>query len=347
MRAAVLYGPNDLRVKEVAEPSAPGPGEVTIAVHRCGLCGTDLHEFLHGGPMTPLTAAHPWSGHSGPTVIGHEFVGTVSRAGSGTALTEGDRVVAGAGQWCGHCAPCRAGRTNLCEHYFTYGLSTHGGMAAFVTVPEAMCVTVPGNCPDDSAVLAQPVAIAMHALDRAAPPAGSEVLVVGAGAIGALLVAAAADAGLAVHVVDLDTERLEAAKQLGATATGPIENDGQAAPFSGISTVFETSGSAAGLGLALTATAPGGRVVAVGLPARPVEFDSRKAVVSEVDMITSSAHVCRRDLPAAVGLLSRRALHEVIVAQVIKLDRIVGDGFNRMASGAVKGKTVVDVLAAS
>ncbi len=351
MKAAVLYGPGDLRVEEVAEPPAPGPGEVTIAVHRCGLCGTDLHEFSHGGPMTPLTAAHPWSGHAGPTVIGHEFLGTVSQAGTGTSLSEGDRVVAGAGQWCGRCAPCRAGRTNLCEHYFTYGLSTHGGMARHVTVPEAMCVAVPDTCGDDNAVLAQPVAIAMHALDRAAPPAGSEILVVGAGAVGALLIAAAADAGLAVHVVDLDAGRLDAASRLGATATGLIETGsagtgGRTSPFRGIGTVFETSGSAAGLGLALTAAGPGGRIVAVGLPARPVEFDSRTAVVSEVDVITSSAHVCQRDLPAAVGLLSRKVLHEVIVAQVIALDRIVSDGLSRMAAGAVRGKTVVDVRAA-
>jgi len=198
---------------------------------------------------------------------------------------------------------------------------------------------------DGNAVLAQPVAIAMHALDRAAPPAGSAVLVVGAGAVGALLVAAAADAGLAVHVVDLDAGRLDAARRLGATATGLIEPAVGTSPFRGISAVFETSGSAAGLGLALTAAAPGGRIVAVGLPARPFEFDSRTAVVSEVDVITSSAHVCQRDLPAAVGLLSRRRLDEVIVAQVIGLDRIVSDGLARMASGAVRGKTVVDVLA--
>jgi 2-desacetyl-2-hydroxyethyl bacteriochlorophyllide A dehydrogenase len=347
MRAAVLHGPEDLRVEEVAKPAAPGHGELTIAVHRCGLCGTDLHEYSHGGPMTPLTSAHPWSGHAGPTIIGHEFMGTVSRAGTGTGLTEGSRIVAGAGQWCGQCASCRAGRTNLCEHYFTYGLSTNGGMAGYVTVPEAMCVAVPDGCSDDNAVLAQPVAIAMHALDRAAPPAGSEILVVGAGAVGALLVAAAADAGLDVHVVDLDAERLSAAEQLGATVTGLIEPGEQVSPFRGIGTVFETSGSSAGLGLALTAAARGGRIVAVGLPARPVEFDSRQAVVSEIDVITSSAHVCRRDLPAAVSLLSRRALHEVIVAQVIGLDGIVSDGLSRMASGAVKGKTVVDVLAAA
>src|SRR5437879_1074055 len=138
MKAAVLHGPEDLRIEDVPEPVDPGPGEVTIAVHRCGVCGTDAHEYRHGGPMTPLAKPHPWSSHVGPTVIGHEFMGTVARAGPAAGFGEGTRVVAGAGRWCGQCPACHAGRTNLCHRYFTYGLSTHGGMAQYVTVPAAM-----------------------------------------------------------------------------------------------------------------------------------------------------------------------------------------------------------------
>ncbi|TNC21817.1 zinc-dependent alcohol dehydrogenase [Amycolatopsis alkalitolerans] len=335
MKAAVLYGAGDLRVEDAAGPREPGDGELTIAVHRCGLCGTDAHEYAHGGPMTPLRAPHPWSGHGGPTIIGHEFMGTVCRAGGG--FSEGDRVVAGAGQWCGECSACRAGRTNLCRRYFTYGLSTHGGMAEYVTVPAEMCVAVPGGCPDGNAVLAQPVAIAMHALDRAQAPDRSEVLVLGAGGIGALLVAAAADRGLAVHVADLDPERLAAARRLGAATAELVGRDADTLSGNGFRTVFETSGSTSGLRLATRATAPGGRVVAVGLPGRPVEFDVRAAVVSEVDVITSSAHACRRDLPMAVDLLARRDLREEIVTRVLPLENI----HNGLTAA---GKTVIDIL---
>jgi len=345
MKAAVLHGPGDLRVEDVPRPAAPGPGEVTIAVHRCGVCGTDAHEYAHGGPMTPLTKPHPWSGHVGPTTIGHEFMGTVAEAGPGAGFAEGDRVVAGAGQWCGECAACRAGRTNLCHRYFTYGLSTHGGMAEFVTVPAAMCVAVPEGCRDEDAVLAQPVSIAMHALNRsqATESADGDILVIGAGGIGALLVAAAADRGLKVHVVDLDADRLAAATRLGAAETKLVTPGGEN-PYSGMPVVFETSGSTSGLRTALTSTAPGGRVVGVGLPSRPVEIDSRQAVVSEIDIVTSSAHVCRHDLPMAVDLLARRPLSGEIVAQVLPLSRIADDGLAPLASGAAQGKTVIEIL---
>jgi (R,R)-butanediol dehydrogenase/meso-butanediol dehydrogenase/diacetyl reductase len=337
MRAAVLHGPGDLRVEDVPDPAEPRPGEVMIAVRRCGLCGTDAHEYAHGGPMTPLTAPHPWSGHRGPTIIGHEFTGVVHRSRSD--LAEGTRVVAGAGRWCGSCPACLAGRTNLCARYYTYGLNTHGGMAEYVTVPAGMCVPVPDECADDDAVLAQPVAIAMHALDRAEIPSSGDVLVIGAGGIGALLVAAAADRGHAVTALDLDGDRLAAATRLGASATGLVEPSATEAPVMDVPTVFETSGSTSGLRLALSAAARGGRIVAVSLPARSVDFDVRRAVVSEVDIVTSCAHVCRRDLPAAVGLLSRRSLHEEIVARVLPLSR-VADG---LVPGAHNGKTVIDV----
>ncbi|GAB3569392.1 2,3-butanediol dehydrogenase [Amycolatopsis endophytica] len=336
MKAAVLHGPGDLRVEEVPDPPVPRPDEVTIAVHRCGLCGTDAHEYAHGGPMTPLRERHPWSGHLGPTIIGHEFMGTVTRAGTAAGFAEGARIVAGAGHWCGDCPPCRAGRTNLCRRYHTYGLSTHGGMAEFVTVPAAMCAGVPDGCTDDNAALAQPVSIAMHALDRGQVPEDSEILVIGAGGVGALLVAAAADRGLTVHVADLDPVRLAAARRLGAATTQQVDGQTGATAFRGLATVFETSGAAAGLRMALDATAPGGRIVAVGLPGGTAEFDLRAAVVSEKDIRTSSAHVCRRDLPAAVDLLSRLDLATEIVARVLPLDRI-HDG---LAGG---GKTLIDI----
>jgi (R,R)-butanediol dehydrogenase/meso-butanediol dehydrogenase/diacetyl reductase len=342
VKAAVLHGARDLRVLDMPDPASPGPGEVTIGVTRCGICGTDAHEYASGGPMTPLREAHPWSGHAGPTIIGHEFTGVIVQAGQGTGeLIPGVRVVAGAGRWCGECDPCVAGRTNLCARYYTYGLSTHGGMAEFVTVPVAMCVAVPDACSDARAVLAQPVAIALHAIDRADPPPGSEVLVLGAGGIGALIVAAAAECGLRVLVADLDPARLDAAVALGAEATHLIDPAEPVLPFRGLATVIEASGSGGGLGLALSATRPGGRVVGVGLPGRPVEFDLRQAVVAEIDLVTSSAHVCRRDLPRAVKLLTGRPVDEVVVDRVVTLSELVPQGLEPMAAGQARGKVVV------
>jgi (R,R)-butanediol dehydrogenase/meso-butanediol dehydrogenase/diacetyl reductase len=346
MRAALLYGPRDLRIEDASQPRDPLDQEITIAVRLCGVCGTDAHEYAHGGPMTPLRTPHPSSGHVGPMIVGHEFMGRVVAAGGDSGFAIGQRVVAGAGQWCGQCEACRADRTNLCERYYTFGLNTHGGMAEFVTVPAQMCVAVPDECADADAVLTQPVAIAMHALDRSGLRPGDEALVIGAGGIGALLIAAAADLGVRVNVVDLDQDRLDVAARLGAAATALSEPPGASlgeVAFGGMVTVFETSGSTSGLASALAASARGGRIVGVGLPMRPVEFDIRAAVVAEIDVITSSAHCCGRDLPAAVDLLTRRPLEKEIVGRVVALERLVPDVMEPLVGGGATGKSVIQI----
>ena len=98
----------------------------------------------------------------------NEFVGTVEAVGSAVAdLRVGDRVVPGAGMWCGECSWCRSGRTNLCSLYYTIGLNAHGGLAERVNVPAVMCRLVPDACGDDAASMAQPLAVALHAVNRA------------------------------------------------------------------------------------------------------------------------------------------------------------------------------------
>src|SRR5689334_21387504 len=102
MRAGVLYNPGDLRVEERPEPE-PGPGEVVVDVSFNGLCGTDATEFTKGPMMVPLQVPHSGSGHVGPTVLGHEFVGRVVSAAPGSEEWVGRRVASGAGVSCGRC----------------------------------------------------------------------------------------------------------------------------------------------------------------------------------------------------------------------------------------------------
>ena len=128
MRAGVLYAQHDLRVEERPDP-IPGPGDVVIEVSYNGLCGTDATEYGKASIMVPLEVVHPGSGHVGPTILGHEFIGTVVGAASDAMSWIGKRVACGAGVSCGECAWCRRGRTNLCEQYYTIGLSTDGGLA--------------------------------------------------------------------------------------------------------------------------------------------------------------------------------------------------------------------------
>src|SRR2546421_9856616 len=156
MKAAVYHGPLDVRVEEVPEPGPLRPDDVLLAPLVGSLCGTDVTEFVAGPKMIPLHEAHAVSEHRGPVILGHEFVGVVRAVGSAvTGLRVGQRVVPGAGMWCGTCPPCLAGRTNICEHYVLYGIHTHGGLAGRVKVPARMCVTVPEDCGDEAAALAQ------------------------------------------------------------------------------------------------------------------------------------------------------------------------------------------------
>lgn len=345
MRAAVLHGREDVRIQTVPDAPAPDVGEVRLDVIACALCGTDVHEYLHAPVFAPLQVRHHVTGHKGPMIPGHEFLGVVSDVGEGVeGLRVGSRVVAGAGDWCGSCPACRAGRTNLCERYSTYGLHRNGGMAEQVTVPAQMCVEVPEELSDEDAVLAQPIAVAMHAVRRSGAVTGDRVAVVGAGAIGSLVIACLADAGIAPTVFDIDESRLATARELGAAEAVLLSAGGSGpstdAPFE---IAFDTTGAPDALNDCIALVGRGGRAVAVGLPAGEVAIDSHDAVVREVDIVTSSAHVCRDDLPAALSLLGRRTLSNTIVDRTIDLEDLVDSGLRPLAARQVPGKVVVRI----
>ncbi|HVT66738.1 MAG TPA: alcohol dehydrogenase catalytic domain-containing protein, partial [Trebonia sp.] len=177
MRAAMFYDRRDIRIEEVPPPVLRADTDVLVEVLACGICGTDASEWAHGPLFAPLAARHPASGHQGPTVLGHELLGRVAAVGPAVSgLRPGDRVVSGGGVWCGECRWCRAGRYNLCAQWWVIGLDAHGALAEQVVVPAKILVPVPRDLPDRAAVLAQPLAVASHAVNRAAISAGSRVL---------------------------------------------------------------------------------------------------------------------------------------------------------------------------
>jgi len=166
MKAAVYYGPGDVRIEDVREPEPPGPAEVVIQVKMGSLCGTDASQYK-AATMVPLDGPHRVSGHSGPVILGHEVVGVVVARGSEvTHLEIGQRVVPGAGWWCGECPRCKEGRINICENYYLYGIHANGGLAEFARFPAQMSMPVPPECSDEAAAMAQPCAVALHALAR-------------------------------------------------------------------------------------------------------------------------------------------------------------------------------------
>jgi (R,R)-butanediol dehydrogenase/meso-butanediol dehydrogenase/diacetyl reductase len=346
VRAAVFRAPGDVRIESVPEPPAPGPGELLIRVSKAALCGTDSAEWDHG----PLLARPP-------VVLGHEFTGQVVAAGADvTAFGAGTRVVSGAGISCGTCDWCAAGRTNLCASYQTLGLHRDGGLAEYVLSPASICRAVPDSLDDTGAAMAQPLAVALHAARRGRVAPGRSCVVIGAGGIGAFIVAAAASLGAAPLVaVDVAGGRLETAAMLGAThtvlaGTGNAEgNDAVRAVLAavgpeGAHVVIEASGAPASPAAALEMVRRGGDVVIAGLQAHPFGIDLFSVATREVDLHGTLAHVCGEDLSEAVSVLAGTSLARTVLGDVIPLGDLVGGGLRPLAERKAQGKIVVDVL---
>lgn len=345
MRAAVLYAPLDLRLEERAEPT-PGDDDVIVEVSYNGLCGTDATEYTKGPMMVPLTRAHPGSGHLGPTILGHEFIGEVVATGGSAAGWMGRRVASGAGVSCGECAWCRRGRTNLCASYYTLGLSTHGGLADRVAVPARTLRAIPDDCPDIEAALAQPLAVGLHGVQRSGVRPGDHVVVLGAGAIGSFILAGLSGHDGPVTALDIDADRLAVARRLGATKTVVIGPDAPPAELrdlvpEGADVVIESSGVPGSAARACALAARGGTVLLVGLTKAAQPLELADLVLREVNIRTTVAHVCDTDLPAALELLTRWPLSPVLVERVVALDRVVEDGFAALAAGTTHGKLLV------
>ncbi|MGI8334511.1 zinc-dependent alcohol dehydrogenase [Actinomadura scrupuli] len=348
MRAARYHGPRDVRIESGPVP-APGASEVLVRVLRSGICGTDASEYDHGPMMVPLRSRHPGSGHRGPIILGHEFAGLVVESGPGAEGLLGKRVATGAGVSCGECRWCRKGRTNLCAGYWTLGLSADGGMAQYAVVPASTCVLVPDDCGDDSAGLAQPLAVGLHAARRAGVEEGDTVVLVGAGAIGSFALC-----GLTGHrpgriiALDVDPERLAMAGRLGATEThdvgglDPVPLVRELTGGAGADVVVEATGADGSAQRAVRMAARGGRVLLVGLPHGPQPIELAEATLREVDVSTTVAHVCGEDMPEALDLLTDGSLAELVLERVIGLDDLVPEGLDALLQRRLRGKVLVD-----
>lgn len=350
MRAGVLYGPGDLRVEECPLPSL-GTDDVLVRVSHNGLCGTDATEFSKGPLMVPLHEPHPNSGHVGPTILGHEFIGTVVDAGDGARGRIGERIACGAGVSCGTCTWCRAGRTNLCATYYTLGLSTHGGLAEFAAAPSAICTAIPDGLTDVDAALAQPFAVGLHAVDRARLRGGERVVVLGCGAIGSFIIAALATHDGDVVAVDIDADRLAVATKLGATSTVLLERDSSDAQaleqIGHAECVFETSGIRGSAQRAITLASRGGAVVLVSLTKAAEQLALTDLVLREITIETTVAHVCDRNLGQALTALAARPLADILPVHVVGLDDVVDLGLDRIVTGRAQGKILVGIGAQS
>jgi L-idonate 5-dehydrogenase len=286
MRAVVVHGAGDVRVDERPRP-VPGPGEVLLALEWGGICGSDIAYWRKGASGT-AALAHP-------LVLGHEVAGRIAALGPGvTGLREGLPVTVHPARPVGDAPlPDRlAGRTNLHPHVRYFGSAaftphTDGGFSEYRTVPADQIRPLPDGVGTEQGALAEPLAVALHAVGRVPDLRGRTVLVNGAGPIGSLVVAAARHRGAGtVLAADLSADALRIARAMGADETRDLGR-GEALPED-VDLVFEASGAPAALGPVLRATARGGTLVQVGnLPGTPAPAALGDLVTREITWIGS------------------------------------------------------------
>lgn len=338
MRAAVYYGPGDVRFEAMPDPVA-GEGELLLDVATVGICGSDVGEYVHEPHFFPIRERHPSSGHHGPTIPGHEFSGVVAVVGRGVeGFAVGDLVASGAGVACGRCPACRRGATNLCETYWTVGLHAHGAMAERVAVPASCCMNLTTvSISADLAALAQPMSIAVHATRQGRAGKGDVVAVLGTGGIGSFITYAAAATGATVIAVDLDPGRLAVAAALGASrtidASDPDDlHDRMVAEVGPPTLVFECTAVPDSLLLAVRTVTDSGRVVIVGHQPQPFTFDFKQVSFGEKELIGTMAHAFASDFGAAIELINRKPEVWVGVAPTVyPLESFLAAGLTPMA----------------
>ena len=337
MRAARYHGRGDVRVDDVPAPDVR-PGTVAIDVAWCGICGTDLHEYLDGPIFIPAPGSpHPLSGEEAPVVLGHEFSGTVSAIGEGVeGLSVGDAVVVEPYIIREGVDTSEGQAYQLSPDVNFIGLGGHGGGLSEKIVVERRWVHPIGDVPLDQAALIEPLAVGHHAFVRSGASAGDVALVGGAGPIGLLLSALLTASGLTVIITEVSAARKAKATETGVAAhvLDPTEVDvadrvRELTGGAGADVCFECTSVNAVLDTLLDAVRPGGVVVNVSIWGHPAAVDMQKLVLKEIDLRGTIAYA--GDHPATIELVrsGKVDLAPFITAR-IPLEDLVSQGFETL-----------------
>ena len=307
MKALLLTEVKKLQVVEMPDPTC-GPGDLLVRVKACGICGSDIHGF---------------DGSSGrripPLVMGHEAAGIVQAVGQNVrGFRVGDRVTFDSTVSCGSCHYCRKGSINLCENRQVLGVSCNefrrqGAFAELVTVPQNIAYPIPDSLPFEHAAMIEAVSIAVHATNRTPRSIGGAVVVVGAGMIGLLCIQTLKIAGFSkIIAVDLEDEKLQLAKTLGATHTvnarteDPVNAVLNWTNQRGADAAMEVVGANKPVSTCFQVVRRGGSVTLVGNLTPSVELPLQTVVTRELSIYGSCAS--NGEIPQCIELLASGAI---------------------------------------
>ena len=332
MRAAVLFGPGDLRIIEKPVP-APAEGEVLVKIAMCGTCGTDLKIQEHPFPGQPP---------HGQFTPGHEWTGTVVQLGAGVdELCVGDRVAIEAHKGCGRCQNCVVGRYTAClnngnraKGHRASGLTADGGFAEYAVHHINALYRMPANVTWEDAVLVTTAGTGLYGLDVAGGfIAGESVVVIGPGPVGLMTVQVCKALGAGqVILVGTRAARLELGRRLGADAVINARDEDPVAAVkrlvgrTGADVVIEASGAAEAPQHCVEMVRRAGRLLFLAFYKERITFDLSLAIQNDVTLFTSrgegGANVKRALSLAAQGKIRGRDL----VTHHFPLDQI-NEGF--------------------
>jgi (R,R)-butanediol dehydrogenase/meso-butanediol dehydrogenase/diacetyl reductase len=290
MKAAVWHGRLDVRIQDVPDPPPPPPGQIQVEVAWCGICGTDLHEYMGGPVYIPQDAPHPLTRVQAPVIIGHEMSGRVTALGDGVQdFLVGDRVAACPIIGCLECRWCRSGSMAQCDKVAFLGTSWWGGaLSERLNLNAYQCFHLPDAISDEVGALVEPFSAAVRAVSRAGIEPGDSVAVVGAGPMGLMTLLAAVLRGAGqVVAVEVAQRRKETAVRLGAGAViDPATEDPEARALEltggqGFDVVIECVGQPTTAQLAGKLTRTRGRLVVMGVFEKPAPLDLTDLVFRE------------------------------------------------------------------
>lgn len=343
MEALVIHSPGDLRVEDVPTPPVEA-GQVRVRVRTGGICGSDLHYWQHGGFGTIRIQQ--------PMVLGHEVAGAIAEVGAGVAgFIPGDRVAICPSRPCGTCRYCQMGLQNHCLDMRYYGSAmrmphVQGAFRQEIVIDASQAHKLAAGVSDAEGAMAEPLAVALHAANRAGPLVGRKVLVTGCGPIGAMAIIAARRGG-AAHIVATDVVDQPLRKALAVGADEVINVADQAAELTRFAVekgqfdvLFEASGNAQALRSAFEVVRPRGVIVQLGLSGSELTLPFNMVVAKEFDL--RGAFRFHQEFAVAVEWINKRLVDLKPLISATLSYRDAGRAFALAADRSQSMKVLLD-----
>lgn len=343
MKAAVWHGQKDIRIED-KQLKPLKDNEVTVRVAWAGICGSDLHEYEEGPVFVPVDGADALTGEVAPIIMGHEFAGVVEKVGKDVKNVKvGDRVAVNPTLTYGN----KHEELDCYDGFSFIGLHGDGGFTSYANAPESNVYKLPETLTLQDGALVEPTAVAVQAVKEGNLLFGDNVAIFGAGPIGVLTLLAAKAAGASnIVVFDLSEERLNMAKELGATAVfnsaevDPVEAMKRYAP-EGADVTFEVAGVQQTLKSSIEVTRPRGTVVIVSIFAHAVEWNPMQLTNTGVKLTSSIAYT-PTSFRQTIDLMGTGQLKpQGIITDQIELDDIVAKGFEALTNDKSQAKILV------